>query len=258
MISIFYSFEDIHAALEPLSAQIADVEDNIEAIVRRNDVANEEIQGMKTDIQSLFDKILVIKVSSIRFLFKNDSYQCDIYLYKENINGTTTFGATCEQYFELGSRRNGTYSIRPDISRNGKIHLHLFLKILLIETFLNLKESHSFKVECLFSSEGGQTVVYPINWPEEGFTFPGNESERCSQAFCHKKEVEYVPSKIQMKSLMALSSNCTQKVSHRCNINALTGYSSWIDSNGTANSYWHGNRNSGSLQFFAFDTRVSS
>ena len=54
--------------MEPLSAQIADVEENIEAIVRRNNVVDEEMQGMKTDIQSLSDKILVIKVSFIRYL----------------------------------------------------------------------------------------------------------------------------------------------------------------------------------------------
>lgn len=52
--------------LKPLSTQIADVEENIVAIVRRNDVVDEEIQGMKTDIQSLSDKILIIKVSSYR------------------------------------------------------------------------------------------------------------------------------------------------------------------------------------------------
>ena len=36
--------------------------------------------------------------------------------FKENINGTTTFGATCQEYFEMGSKRNGTFSIRPDLS----------------------------------------------------------------------------------------------------------------------------------------------
>ena len=56
-------------------------------------------------------------------------------------------------------------------------------------------------MECLFGSEGGQTVVYPIDWPEEGFNFPENESERCSEAHCHKKEVAYAPSKIQIQSL---------------------------------------------------------
>ena len=113
-------------------------------------------------------------------------------------------------------------------------------------------------MECLFGSEGGQTVVYPIDWPEEGFNFPENESERCSEAHCHKKEVAYAPSKIQIQSVMGLSSNCTQKVSHTCNFNALTGVSSWIGSNSTANSYWHGNRNSVKFKFFAFDTRVPS
>ena len=110
--------------------------------------------------------------------------------------------------------------------------------------------SHSFKVKCLFGSEGGQTVIYPSFWPEDGFTFPENESQRCSKANCYKKDVVYVPSKAQIKSLTAMSSNCTQKVTHTCNFNALTGLSSWIGSNGTVNSYWSGNRESGTFHFF--------
>ena len=58
--------------MEPIAAQIADVEENIEAIVRRNEVVDEEFQGMKTDIASLSDKILAIKVSSSEFS-KTDS-----------------------------------------------------------------------------------------------------------------------------------------------------------------------------------------
>ena len=53
--------------MEPLVAQIADVEEDIESIVRRNEVVDEEFQGMKTDILSLSDKILAIKVSFISF-----------------------------------------------------------------------------------------------------------------------------------------------------------------------------------------------
>lgn len=53
--------------MEPLVSQIADVEEDIESIVRRNEVVDEEFQGMKTDILSLSDKILAIKVSFISF-----------------------------------------------------------------------------------------------------------------------------------------------------------------------------------------------
>ena len=115
---------------------------------------------------------------------------------------------------------------------------------------MNLKQSHSFKVECSFESDGGQTVVHPSDWPKGGFTFPEEENRRCSKANCYKKEVSYVPSKTQIKALVSLSSNCSQKVSHNCYFNGLTGLSSWIDSNGTPNSYWHGNKTSGKFQFF--------
>ena len=115
---------------------------------------------------------------------------------------------------------------------------------------MNLEKSRSFEVECLFGSEGVETAVYPSDWPEEGFTFPEEESQRCSKANCFKKEVSYVPSKTQIKALVSLSSNCSQKVTHVCNINGLSGLSSWIDANGTSNSYWHGNQTSGNFQFF--------
>ena len=51
--------------MEPLSAQIADLEEAIEYLVRRNDVVDEQIQGIKADLVSLTDKILAIKVSFI-------------------------------------------------------------------------------------------------------------------------------------------------------------------------------------------------
>ena len=118
---------------------------------------------------------------------------------------------------------------------------------------MNLKQRHSFKVECLFGSDGADTAVDPSDWPEGGFSFPENESQRCTKANCYSKDVSYVPSKTQIKALVSLSSNCSQKVSHICNFNALTGLSSWIDSNGTSNSYWHGNKTSGKCPFFHFE-----
>ena len=85
--------------------------------------------------------------------------------------------------------------------------------------FLNLKQSRSFKVVCLFGSESAETAVHPSDWSKGGFTFPENESQRCIEANCYKKDVSYVPSKTQIKALVSLSSNCTQKVIHVCNIN---------------------------------------
>ena len=48
-------------------AQITDLEENINSILRRNDIIDEEIQGFKSDMLSLADKILAIKVSSMYF-----------------------------------------------------------------------------------------------------------------------------------------------------------------------------------------------
>ena len=102
-------------------------------------------------------------------------------------------------------------------------------------------------MKCIFGFKGGLTVIYPTDHNKEGITFPENESQRCSEANCFKKQIQYSPSKDQIKKLIALSTNCTQKVTLNCNFNGLSGLSSWIGVNGTANSYWHGNRNSGTF-----------
>ena len=60
--------------MEPLIAQIADVEEDIESIVRRNEVVDEEYEGIKTDILSLSDKILAIKVSFFQNLFPEGEF----------------------------------------------------------------------------------------------------------------------------------------------------------------------------------------
>ena len=59
----------MESALEPLSMQITDLQENIESIVRRNDIVDNEIQGIKRDMISLADKILAIKVSFVIFRF---------------------------------------------------------------------------------------------------------------------------------------------------------------------------------------------
>ena len=59
----------MESALEPLSMQITDLQENIESIVRRNDIVDSEIQGIKRDMISLADKILAIKVSSVILRF---------------------------------------------------------------------------------------------------------------------------------------------------------------------------------------------
>ena len=49
--------------------QITDLEQNIASIVRRNDIVDEEILGIKSDMISLADKILAIKVGSFSGCF---------------------------------------------------------------------------------------------------------------------------------------------------------------------------------------------
>ena len=49
--------------------QITDIEESIASIVRRNDIVDDEIQGIKSEMISLADKILAIKVSSVILRF---------------------------------------------------------------------------------------------------------------------------------------------------------------------------------------------
>ena len=49
--------------------QINGLEENIASIIRRNDIVDGEIQGIKSDMISLADKILAIKVSSLILRF---------------------------------------------------------------------------------------------------------------------------------------------------------------------------------------------
>ena len=91
------------------------------------------------------------------------------------MNGTSTFLASCHEYFVNGERKNGTFRIRPNISLP------------------------SFEVNCLFGNESAVTEITPVNLPESGLVFPKNESERCSEPNCFIKSVQYHPSLDQIE-----------------------------------------------------------
>ena len=96
-------------------------------------------------------------------------------VFQENINGTHTFAASCQEYFDLGLRTNGNFKIRPD------------------------SEYHAFNVECEFNATHGITTIKPAQWTEDGFTFPPTEDQRCSEANCFTHDFEYSASNDQIK-----------------------------------------------------------
>ena len=98
-------------------------------------------------------------------------------LLKENINGTHTFAASCQEYFDLGIRINGSFKIRPD------------------------SDYHAFDVECEFNENKGITVLKPSHWTQEGYTFPPTEDQRCSESNCFTHDFEYSASNDQIKVL---------------------------------------------------------
>ena len=91
------------------------------------------------------------------------------------MNGTSTFLASCQQYFENGERNNGTFRIRPNVTLP------------------------SFEVHCTFGEELAVTEIKPFDWPENGLVFPKNESVRCSEPNCFTQKVEYSPSLDQIE-----------------------------------------------------------
>ena len=103
--------------------------------------------------------------------------------FQENINGTHTFAASCQEYFDLGNRINGSFKIRPN------------------------PELHAFEVECQFNETQGLTVLKPNEWNENGFTFPPTEDQRCSEANCFTHSFEYSASyqQIQVKIVFYLN-----------------------------------------------------
>ena len=97
------------------------------------------------------------------------------------MNGTSTFAATCMEYFSLGNRRNGTYKIRPSL------------------------EHHSFEVQCEFTSDEGLTVLKPTTWRKDGFTYPPTEEKRCFESECFEHSFEYKPSLQQIEVQMLIN-----------------------------------------------------
>ena len=95
--------------------------------------------------------------------------------FQENINGTHTFAASCQEYFDLGNRVSGSFKIRPD------------------------PEYHAFDVDCEFNEDGSITVLKPNQWNPEGYIFPPTEDKRCSDANCFTHKFEYSASNDQIK-----------------------------------------------------------
>ena len=83
------------------------------------------------------------------------------------MNGTATFPASCAEYFDRGTRFNGTYKIRPSL------------------------QLHSFYVECEFTEDTGITVIRQNDWKSAGYKYPENDSQRCLNADCFTKTIEY-------------------------------------------------------------------
>ena len=93
----------------------------------------------------------------------------------DHLFSSLSFPASCQEYFDLGNRVNGSFKIRPD------------------------PEYHSFDVQCEFNENQGITVLKPSQWTQGGYTFPPTEGQRCSEANCYTHNFEYSASNDQIK-----------------------------------------------------------
>ena len=95
--------------------------------------------------------------------------------FQESVNGTYTFAASCQEYYDLGNRINGHYKIRPN------------------------DELHAFEVECDFSENKGSTVLKYDEWTDRGYVFPPNENQRCNTANCFLHNFNYSATNAQLE-----------------------------------------------------------
>ena len=86
---------------------------------------------------------------------------------QENLNATATHPATCQEYIDRGETKNGTYTIKPTLSK------------------------HSFKVICEFADSKGYTIIKPTNLNETGNVYPPNKNQRCEDANCFTQSIDY-------------------------------------------------------------------
>ena len=119
--------------------------------------------------------------------------------FQENLNGTTTFGATCQEYFERGSRRNGTYSIRPDLSRN-KIQTIFASNILILKIDLRIssKAIHSKLSVCLDLTLLRQPSTHLIGRKED-LLFPKKKIEDVQKPIVTRKKYHMVRQKLKSR-----------------------------------------------------------
>ena len=105
------------------------------------------------------------------------------------MNGTNTYAASCQEYFDLGNRVGGTFKIRPSI------HVQ------------------PFTVECEFHDGQGFTLIKSKDWKAEGYIFPPNEDYRCehSNCFMHKLDYETTHSQIEVLKIISIFMCVTTK-----------------------------------------------
>ena len=142
-----------------VSAEIELIEDSVKNILEHNESIESELDDLKSDMTSLKKQITSITVN---ISDKNSFKVCNanvIYAFEDKLNGTTTFMASCQEYYDNGERKNGTFRIRPNI------------------------KMPSFEVNCIFTNEFAVTEIDPLNSSDE-MVFPKNESQRCSTPNC--------------------------------------------------------------------------
>ena len=142
-----------------------------------SELASAERRLLKTNAikmkNELLEKISFISVCFHLFLTSSLS------LIEENLNATATHPASCQEYFDRGETRNGTYTIKPTLDK------------------------HSFKVSCEFANSKGYTIIKPTNLNDTGNVYPPSHNLRCEEENCFTQSVDYNLDVEQIKVFMS-------------------------------------------------------
>ena len=118
-----------------------------------------KVVTLKNELNKKIDFIAVGSVLIVIFIL--------IDYYKENLNATATHPASCQEYFDRGETRNGSYTIKPTLNEL------------------------SFEVSCEFSESKGYTIIKPIGFTKNGKIYPPKNSERCKDPECFSDSIDY-------------------------------------------------------------------
>lgn len=131
--------------------------------------------------------------------------------------GTIMYNASCDEIQAFGVRKNGYYHVQPSL------------------------DVMPFVVYCEFRGNKAVSILEHTQ-SQSGWTATPYEDDGCDERGCFVDEITYQATQYQIESLIYISQQCEQEITHTCSTNSLTGFAFWHDRNGNEIAYWHGDK----------------